>query len=68
MTEKNLDSSRLVCYRCGIPLELSEAKFSYLKHEFTHTVLRCPVCRHLYIPESLAVGRMSEVETMLEDK
>jgi hypothetical protein len=64
----SMDENRLVCFNCGLPLEPAEAKFSYLKHEFTHTVLRCPACKLLYIPEGLAAGKMSEVETLLEDK
>jgi len=45
-----------------------ETKFSYLGHEFTHPVPKCPICGFVYIPEELATGKISEVETMLEDK
>jgi hypothetical protein len=63
-TEKN----RLLCFYCDVALEPAVAKFAYLNHEFSHTVLRCPVCGLVYIPEELATGAMSEVETLLEDK
>jgi hypothetical protein len=42
--------------------------FSYLGHAFRTDVLRCPSCGQVFIPESLAKGRMAEVETTLEDK
>jgi hypothetical protein len=63
-----VDDGRLTCFRCGVPLELAEAKFSYLKHEFSHKVKQCPVCGLVYVPEELAKGAMAEVETLLEDK
>lgn len=58
----------LVCARCDAALEMIETKFSYLGHEFTHPVPKCPICGFVYIPEELATGKISEVETMLEDK
>jgi predicted RNA-binding Zn-ribbon protein involved in translation (DUF1610 family) len=68
MTAATTDGNGLQCYMCGVKLELAEAKFAYLGHVFSHTVFRCPSCGLTFIPESLAEGRMSEVETMLEDK
>ncbi len=58
----------LVCVRCGIPLEPVRTQFSYLGHAFHTEVPRCPACGQVYISEELAAGRMSEVETSLEDK
>jgi hypothetical protein len=49
-------------------MEPMEAHFSYLKRSFKHKILRCPGCGQIYIPESLAEGRMREVETALEEK
>jgi uncharacterized protein (DUF2225 family) len=49
-------------------MEKIRTKLAYLNHEFSHELLRCPVCGQVYIPEELANGRISEVETMLEDK
>jgi rubredoxin len=57
-----------LCEVCGVALEPMEAQFSYLGRDFRHTVLRCPVCGIVYIPEELAAGRMREVDTALEDK
>ncbi|MDR3225751.1 MAG: hypothetical protein LBT52_05610 [Clostridiales Family XIII bacterium] len=45
-----------------------EAGFSYLGRSFKHTVLRCPVCGQVFIPEEMTAGRMREVEKALEDK
>jgi hypothetical protein len=60
--------TRLICAKCREPLLLLETKFSYLGHDFTHPVLRCPSCGIAYIPEELAAGKIAEVEAMLEDK
>jgi len=51
-------------------MELKPEKtyFSYLGHSYYADILKCPGCGEVYIPEELAKGRMSEVETMLEDK
>jgi len=62
------DENRLICTRCNAPLEKSETKFDYLGHKFTRHVPKCPVCGMVYVSEELAVGRIAEVETMLEDK
>jgi len=58
----------LICSKCGVPLEPAETKFSYLGHDFTHAVPKCPVCGQVCLPEELVTGKMAEVETMLEDK
>jgi ribosomal protein S27AE len=59
---------RLVCARCGVPLEPAKAQFAYLGHKFHTEVPRCPKCGQVFISEELARGRMAEVETSLEDK
>ncbi|MDR3364392.1 MAG: hypothetical protein LBS91_05520 [Clostridiales Family XIII bacterium] len=64
----HIDETTLLCARCGVPLERVTTKFSYLGHEFTHPIPKCPLCGQAYIPEALATGKISEVETMLEDK
>jgi Fe-S oxidoreductase len=62
------DESRLICAKCRLPLQNTETKFEYLKHEFSHAVPCCPSCDTVYVSEELATGKMLEVETMLEDK
>jgi uncharacterized protein YbaR (Trm112 family) len=59
---------QLICSRCLVPMERAPVKLSYLNHEFSHELLRCPVCGLAYVPEDLAAGKISEVETLLEDK
>jgi hypothetical protein len=58
----------MVCGVCDVPMEPMKSTFSYLKREFRHTVLRCPICGQIYISEDLAKGKMREVETILEEK
>jgi rubredoxin len=59
---------KLLCTRCKVEMQPAPVQFSYLKRMFKHTVLRCPSCGQVFIPESLAEGRMREVEAALEDK
>jgi len=47
---------------------MHKAFFSYLEHSFSTEVLRCPVCGQVFIPESLARGKMAQVEVSIEDK
>ncbi|MDR0875555.1 MAG: NAD(P)-binding protein [Clostridiales Family XIII bacterium] len=60
--------TRLICAKCREALLLLETKFTYLGHDFTHKVPRCPSCGLVYISEELATGKIAEVEAMLEDK
>lgn len=59
---------KLTCGACNIPLTEEKTHFSYLGHAFSTTLLRCPGCGQVFIPEELARGRMAEVEQTLEDK
>jgi len=58
----------LICRKCGVALEPAETYFEYFDHGFHTKLLRCPVCREVYIPEDLALGKMAEVEKNFEDK
>ena len=51
-----------------VSLEELEAQFSYLGKSFRHKVSRCPMCGQICLSEELVTGRMSEVESMMEDK
>lgn len=62
------EDKKLICSRCNVALELHKAHFSYLDHSFSTEVLRCPVCGQVYIPESLAKGKMAQVEVSIEEK
>lgn len=56
------------CGRCGVPLEVGKVKVAYLETEQPVDLARCPKCGFVMIPEDLALGRMVEVEQLLEDK
>ena len=62
------ESKKLICGKCMVEMHPAPTGFSYLGHAFRTDVLRCPSCGQVFIPESLAKGRMAEVETTLEDK
>ena len=56
------------CCRCGLAMELGPVQLSYMGNSFTLELPRCPTCGQILIPEDLAIGRMAEVERILEDK
>lgn len=60
--------SNIVCGKCKVPLKNSKVIISYLGNNFPVELLKCPQCDLVYIPESLAVGKMLQVEKTLEDK
>jgi len=57
-----------ICAACGKPLVLAKVDVSYLGNSFPVSLLKCPVCGQVLIPEELALGKMVEVEKSLEDK
>jgi transposase-like protein len=57
-----------ICARCKCALKPKKTVFKYLERSFTHEVPCCPSCGRVFIPQTLAEGRMAEVERMLEDK
>jgi hypothetical protein len=66
--QKQTDNEALICDKCQVPMEDLEAKFSYLNRSFRHKVKRCPVCGQVCLSEELVDGRITEVETLMEDK
>ncbi|MBN1872605.1 MAG: hypothetical protein JXA33_00105 [Anaerolineae bacterium] len=56
------------CARCGEPLTQGKIEIAYLGSAFPVDLWHCPTCGLVLIPEALALGRMLEVEKMLEDK
>ena len=63
-----VDFEDITCTRCGVKMELSQADFTYLGHNFHTDVMRCPKCGEVYIPQELAEGKIADTETALEDK
>ncbi|HTP06385.1 MAG TPA: hypothetical protein VMM54_14655 [Nitrospirota bacterium] len=67
--EKNSPPEQaLICTKCNVQMKQGKAKASYLGSEFPIELLKCPVCGIVYVPESLATGKMLQVEQALEDK
>lgn len=58
----------LICMKCRQQLVPAEVTATYLKHQFPIELLQCPACGHVHVPESLATGKMLQVEQLLEDK
>ncbi len=56
------------CFKCRVPLVMGKARVSYLGNEFQIDLFGCPGCGAVLVPEDLAMGKMLEVEQILEDK
>ena len=56
------------CHKCGVPLEMKQVVLEYLGSSVSHDLPRCPKCGQVLITGELAREKMTEVETMLEDK
>jgi hypothetical protein len=56
------------CAKCDCDLTMRNVIFTYLGMSFSHEALCCPKCRRVFIPRSLAEGKMAEVERLMEDK
>lgn len=53
---------------CGGKLILHKIAAHYLGNRFEIELPTCSQCGFILVPESLAVGKMLEVEKILEDK
>jgi len=58
----------LICCKCNQALVMSKVTAMYLGSEFPVELWKCPGCGLIYVPESLATGKMLRVEQALEDK
>jgi hypothetical protein len=56
------------CAGCGLPLETASVPVEYLGRAYPVDMLRCPGCGLVMVPEDLALGKMADVEQLLEDK
>jgi len=57
-----------LCDKCHKELIKEKVKVCYLDGNFEVDLMRCPVCKQVFISEELALGKMLEVEKSLEDK
>ena len=56
------------CARCERSLEPGIVSISYQGNTFPVELFRCPNCCQVYISEELTIGKMAEIEMLLEDK
>lgn len=63
-----MESKKLICNLCNVPLTPQKTEFHYLGHTFSADIPKCPKCGQVYIPEDLVTGKMAQVEMQLEDK
>ncbi len=56
------------CAKCGAALKPAKVDIAYMGSQFTIELPKCETCGLVLIPESLATGKMAEVEKILEDK
>ena len=56
------------CGRCNHDLVLGQVSVEYMGNRFTTELAKCPNCGLVLVSEELALGKMAEVEQMLEDK
>jgi hypothetical protein len=47
---------------------MGKVNVAYLGSKFPVDLLQCPQCGQAFVPEELAMGKMAEVERILEDK
>ncbi|WP_432738324.1 DVU_1557 family redox protein [Maridesulfovibrio sp. FT414] len=53
---------------CGEALQPTPVELEYMDSRFNVELPVCPKCGMVLIPEELALGKMAEVERLLEDK
>jgi predicted RNA-binding Zn-ribbon protein involved in translation (DUF1610 family) len=56
------------CASCGEKLVLGKVDVDYLGSRFSIDLPKCEKCGLVMVPEELALGKMLEVEQILEDK
>jgi hypothetical protein len=67
-TQEPQSDAPLICAKCNLALVKSKVVATYLGSEFPVELLKCPGCGIIHVPESLASGKMLQVEQALEDK
>ncbi len=66
--EMNAHYAGWTCAQCGKPLQLCPVKAAYMGSEFELELPGCSHCGMYLVFEELALGKMLEVEQLLEDK
>lgn len=65
---KDICAEGWLCQKCQCPLVRLPVDISYMGSNFQVELPRCPHCGFTFIPPSLALGKMRDVEKILEDK
>lgn len=70
MSDSSLESlkGQWTCGKCGAPLEVASVNVSYLGSGYPVDLLVCKNCKRPLVPAELALGKMLEVEKLMEDK
>lgn len=63
-----VDSVSWNCSTCNEKLLLKPVELEYIGSLFNVELPVCPKCNMVFIPENLALGKMNQVEHLLEDK
>ena len=56
------------CDKCDRDLVVGSVNVTYMGNHFTADLPHCPQCGRVLISEHVALGKMAEVEQLLEDK
>ena len=56
------------CAKCDHDLVVGPVNVAYMGNRFTVELPYCPSCGRVMIAEHVAIGKMAEVEKLLEDK
>ena len=62
------DAAGWRCAACDVDLVYKAVELEYLDSLFNVELPVCPRCNMVFISETLAGGKMSQVEHLLEDK
>lgn len=62
------ENNKWICDKCNQLLVIGPVGVEYLGNRFSIELPKCGSCGLIHVPEDLALGRMAEVEQLLEDK
>lgn len=66
--EKRQEELKWRCQRCQSGLVTGPVTVEYMGNRFTTDLPHCPSCGMILVSEEIALGKMAQVEQMLEDK
>ena len=66
--ENQTKEAQWMCDKCHEALIVEKVRVCYLEGSFEVELLKCPICKMVFISDELAMGKMLEVEKGLEDK